>query len=127
MFARIIAVTDVYDALTSRRPYRRAMTPSEAIEYVMGGGGSHFDPEIAVCFTRKIAPYPIGSCVKLSNNTAGIVVENYKGYCLRPKVKIIKHNGKNIEPYYLDLCGDKNALGIIITGMDDEEAGAESM
>ena len=121
LFGRIIAVTDAYDALTSRRPYRRAMTPSEAIEYVMGSGGMHFDPEIAVCFTQKIAPYPIGTCVRLSNGTTGIVVENYRDYCLRPKVKIVQHNGKKIEPHYLDLK-EKHSFGITITGLEDEEA-----
>ncbi|NJD04020.1 MAG: HD-GYP domain-containing protein [Ruminiclostridium sp.] len=122
LFAKIIAVTDVYDALTSRRPYREAMTPSEAIEYIMGSGGTHFDPKMAVCFTQKVAPYPKGTCVNLSNNTMGIVVENYRDYCLRPKVKIIKENGKKTEPYYLDLCKDMSALGITITGMEDEKA-----
>lgn len=122
LFARIIAITDVYDALTSRRPYRKAMTPSEAIEYVMGGGGTHFDPQIAVSFTQKIAPYPVGTCVKLSNGLAGIVVENFKDYSLRPKIRIIQNNGIKMEPYYLDLSKDKSALGITITGLADGDA-----
>ncbi len=120
LFAKIIAVTDVYDALTSRRPYRKAMAPSEAIEYIMGSGGTHFDPKIALCFTQRVAPYPLGACVDLSNGAVGIVVENYKDYCLRPKVKIVRQNGREIEPYTIDLSKDKSALGITITALTDE-------
>lgn len=121
LYARIIAVTDVYDALTSRRPYRKAMSPSEALEYVMGGGGTHFDPEIAVSFTQKIAPFPVGTCVRLSNDAVGIVVENFKDFSLRPKLKIIEHNGIRVEPYFLDLSKDKSALDITVTGLADAD------
>ncbi len=43
-FGRIITVADIYDALSSERPYRRAQSPSEAMEYVLGGVESIFDP-----------------------------------------------------------------------------------
>ncbi len=93
-FARIITVADIYDALTSERPYRKALSPSEAMEYVMGGGGSLFDPAIAATFTRKIAPYPTGTMVKLSNGCTAIVLENFENYCLRPRVRIFKENDR---------------------------------
>lgn len=119
LFGRIIAVADVYDALTSDRPYRKAMIPSEAIEYIMGGGGSLFDPVIISHFTQRIAPYPVGTCVYLSNNRTGIVIKNYSDCCLRPKVKIIKHGDKAVEPYFIDLKNDKDTTGITITGIAD--------
>lgn len=46
LFGRIIAVADVYDALSSDRPYRKRLSPSDAFEYVVAHSGSHFDPEI---------------------------------------------------------------------------------
>lgn len=119
LFGRIIAVADVYDALTSNRPYRKALTPSDAIEYIMGGGGTLFDPSIASRFTQVVAPYPVGSCVLLSNNKTGIVVENYSDCCIRPRIKIIKHQNEELEPYFIDLRNDKNARDVIITGMAD--------
>lgn len=101
---RIIMVADVYDALTSDRPYRKGMLPSEAIEYIMAGGGSLYDPAIVRAFIRKIAPYPVGTSVKLSNGLMGIVVENYESFAMRPKIKILKDEmDKDIEPYYIDL------------------------
>ena len=66
-YARILAVADVYDALTSNRPYRTPNPPNEAIEYIMAGMGTHFDENILRAFLRKVAPFPTGSIVQLSN------------------------------------------------------------
>ena len=51
--ARIVAVADVYDALTSRRPYKRAMLHSESFEIIVGGSGNQFDPQIVEAFVRQ--------------------------------------------------------------------------
>ncbi len=102
-FGRIIAVADVYDALTSDRPYRKRVNPSEAMEYIMGGGGTFFDINIVQKFSKIVAPFPVGTCVMLTNNFVGIVVENYPDCCLRPKIKIFKENDKLIEPYIINL------------------------
>ncbi len=120
LYGRIISITDVYDALTSNRPYRNAMLPSEAIEYIMANGGTHFDPVIVDYFTRKIAPYPIGLTVRLSNNASGIVMENFSNYGLRPKIKVIKHGGNYITPYVINLRDDPDKLNVTITGLDEE-------
>jgi putative nucleotidyltransferase with HDIG domain len=53
--AKIIAVADVYDALTTDRPYRKALTPLEAKNEIVNGSGTHFDPEIVSCF-EKVFP-----------------------------------------------------------------------
>jgi HD-GYP domain-containing protein (c-di-GMP phosphodiesterase class II) len=111
-FGRIVCVADVYDALTSDRPYRRAMLPSDAMEYVMGGYGTMFDPKVVKAFTRKVAPYPIGTCVKLSNGLIGIVVQNYELSCLRPRLRLIVDNKPTED--YLDLTTDNNTLNVTI-------------
>ncbi len=54
--ARVLAVADVYDALTSNRPYRAPSLPSEASEYIMGGSGLYFDEQVVSAFVRKVAP-----------------------------------------------------------------------
>ena len=61
-----MGVVDVFDALTSDRPYRKAMLPSDAIEYIMGGYNTMFDPSVVNVLTRKVAPYPVGTCIRLS-------------------------------------------------------------
>ena len=50
--ARIIAIADVYDALVSERPYKKRMPHDKAIEIIMEGSGSHFDPDIVEAFIR---------------------------------------------------------------------------
>jgi HD-GYP domain-containing protein (c-di-GMP phosphodiesterase class II) len=117
--ARIIAVADVYDALISDRPYRKGLLPSEAVEYIIGGNDTLFDPKIVEVFLRKVTPYPSGTIVKLSNNSIAIVVENHEGYGNRPVVRVFNENGYNIQPYVLDLKEYDN-LSITITGVKKE-------
>ncbi len=111
----IIALTDVFDALTSDRPYRKALTPSEATEYVMGGCNTQFSEKTVKAFLNKIAPYPVGTLVKLSNGMIGIVMENYSDCCLRPKIRIIQHGTEKISPYTMDLKNNIDFLKITIT------------
>lgn len=112
LFGRIVCVADVYDALISDRPYRRAMLPSDAMEYIMSGYNTMFDPVIVDAFTRKVAPYPVGTCVKLSSGDTGIVVKNFESACMRPKVRIIRDNQPTSD--FLDLAHDRAALNITI-------------
>lgn len=111
-FSRIVCVADVYDALTSDRPYRRAMLPSDAMEYIMGGYGTMFDPNVVKAFTRKVAPYPVGTCVKLSSGEVGIVVQNYELSCMRPRLRIIE-NGLPTDRF-MDLTADASTLNVTI-------------
>jgi len=119
IYGRIIAVADVYDALISDRPYRKGLLPSEAVEYILAGNDTLFDPKIVDVFLRKVTPYPSGTIVKLSNNSLAIVVENFEGQGSRPLVRVFNQNGENIEPYILDLRNYKN-LSITITGVKKE-------
>lgn len=57
--ARIIAVCDAYDAMTSHRPYRRAKTPAEALLELQRCAGSQFDPEVVKAFARIIPQYEL--------------------------------------------------------------------
>ncbi len=114
LYGRIISVADVYDALTSDRPYRKAMIPAEAIEYIMASTEVLFDPKIVAVFVKKIAPYPVGTCVKLSNGLVGIVLENREELCLRPRLRIFRdETGYLDEPYVIDLA-DFESLNLTI-------------
>lgn len=50
IFSRIVAVADVFDALTSERPYKKAWTLEEAVDFLNAGAGSHFDPQCVQAF-----------------------------------------------------------------------------
>jgi HD-GYP domain-containing protein (c-di-GMP phosphodiesterase class II) len=114
-FGRIIAIADVYDAMTSDRPYRPAMMPSDVMEFLMAGAGTLFDPKLVFLFTRKVAAYPLGTCVMLSNGLTAIVVENYEDFCTRPKVKLIC--SYDTVPIYFDLKNDRSLTNVTITGI----------
>jgi putative nucleotidyltransferase with HDIG domain len=53
--ARIFALCDVYDALTSDRPYKRAWSPADALREIQNGAGSHFDPDLVARFVEIAA------------------------------------------------------------------------
>lgn len=120
-FGKIIVLTDIYDALTSERPYRRAQSPSEAMEYIMGGVETMFDPRVSTVFIRKIAPYPVGTTVLLSNGDTAIVLENYEEVCLRPRVRVIKRGDEDVTPFELNMADDYSLLNIVITGTVNDD------
>ena len=104
LFARIIAIADVYDALVSNRPYKEALLPSEAMEFLMGGAGAHFDFDLISIFIQKVAAFPLGTCVRLSNGDKGIVIENFPNASTRPKIRVIDE--ENDTYTYINLRDD---------------------
>lgn len=88
LFSRIIAIADTYDAITSKRPYKEAMIASEAYEYIMAASEIQFDPELVQLFVKKVAPFPIGTTVRLSNNLEGVVKENNSNVMMRPIIQL---------------------------------------
>ncbi|MDW7673923.1 MAG: HD-GYP domain-containing protein [Bacillota bacterium] len=89
LFARIVAVADVFDALVSDRPYRSRLQPYEAVEFIQANSGIQFDPEVVQNFLAHIAIYPIGSLVKLNTGERGVVVDVNKSFPARPVVKLV--------------------------------------
>jgi HD-GYP domain-containing protein (c-di-GMP phosphodiesterase class II) len=120
LFGRIAAIADVYDALTSERPYRAALNPSESVEYIMGNCGTCFDADLVRMFVKKVAPYPVGTTIKLSNGCTGLVVENYETHCLRPRVRIFKEGEQTVPPYEINLKDDYGYLNVTIEGILSE-------
>lgn len=112
LIARILAVCDVFDALTSNRPYRKPWSVAEAEEYILGSCGSHFDFEVTSAFMRAFNPYPVGTMVSLSNGRHGIVIKTNQTV-LRPVIRIQGENsGEEI-----DLSTDFRFLSVMVTGI----------
>ncbi|MGC8971596.1 MAG: HD-GYP domain-containing protein [bacterium] len=93
IFSRIAGISDVYDAMTSDRIYRKAYPPNEAMEFIMGASGTLFDYDIVNVFVRSIAPYPVGDIVLLSTGETAIVIDINKDIPLRPIVRVLKNDG----------------------------------
>lgn len=86
-FAKIIHIADVYDALTTKRVYKEAMNPADALEYLMANSTTMFHKDYVGTFLQYIAPYPLGVCVELSDGRTAIVTKNNPSMLSRPTVK----------------------------------------
>jgi putative nucleotidyltransferase with HDIG domain len=88
LHARMGAVCDVYDAITSDRPYKDGWTPSESLkrmeEWTLNG---HFDPQVFAAFVKCIGIYPIGTLLRLESGRLGVVLDNSKSL-LQPVVRV---------------------------------------
>jgi HD-GYP domain-containing protein (c-di-GMP phosphodiesterase class II) len=78
--ARIAAVADVYDAVTSERPYKPAMAAHVGARIISDGAGAAFDPEVVDVFHRVVPRFPIGSELCLSDGTVGVVARHDPEY-----------------------------------------------
>lgn len=86
---RIVAVADVYDALTSDRVYRKKLKPNEVFEYITSLGSHHFDKNVVDSFVKYVSIYPLGSGVILSTRERGIVVKVNRELPTRPVVRVV--------------------------------------
>ena len=103
-FARIAAVADVYDAITSERPHRRARPPHVGWQIVVEGAGVEFDPDVVSVFRRSVAPYPPGNEIVLDDGRRGVVVSVPDYRVDRPRVRVgWDAAGNPVTPYELDL------------------------
>lgn len=91
-YGKLAAVADVYEALTSKRVYRKAIEPNEAYEYIVSQSNKHFDPQVLEVFKRHIAVYPSGSGILLSNGQRGNVVKQNPAFPNRPLVRVFYQN-----------------------------------
>lgn len=98
LFAKMGAVCDVYDAITSNRPYKAGWDPADSIQKMaQWAKDGHFDEGIFQAFVKSIGIYPTGSLVKLKSGRLAIVVEQGSASLLKPVVKVF-YSTKASEP-----------------------------
>lgn len=103
-FARIAAVADVFDAITSQRPYAPARPASFGWQIIIDNAGTQFDPAIVETFRKVVAPYPPGSELTLADGRRAVVVSVSEGSIHLPLVRVhLDASGKSVEPEEIDL------------------------
>jgi len=100
-------VCDVYDAITSNRPYKSGWDPAESLRKMAEWANGHFDPKVFQAFVKSLGIYPIGSLVRLSSGRLGVVVEQTGKSLTTPSVKVFFSTKSNmrIVPEVIDLSG----------------------
>lgn len=145
-FAKIVAITDAYDAITSDRVYQNSRSTLEAQKILLDASGSHFDVELTQRFTQWLAIYPPGTIIEMSNGEVGIVLSVNPKFKLKPKVILLLDEHKetqeqriadlskmdldrNGQTYMIKTSHPNNSFGIDIVayqkrGLIDKKQGA---
>ena len=121
LLARMGAICDVYDAITSNRPYKTAWDASGSLARMAQWQG-HFDTQLLHAFVRTVGIYPLGSLVRLQSGRLGVVIEHHPQQLTAPRLKLFYsvRTRAAIPAQELDLsnpqCGDR------IVGREDPAA-----
>jgi HD-GYP domain-containing protein (c-di-GMP phosphodiesterase class II) len=127
--ATICGLSDVYDALTSDRVYHKGMLPHEALKFIYGLRGTHFQPDWVDRFVQSVGIYPPGSVISLNTGHKAVVIEVANRSLLTPLIKVVSDpNGQlYTRPKLVDLSKTNEAQGWTINGIvPPAEAGFEA-
>jgi len=105
IYAKMGAVCDVYDAITSNRPYKAGWDPAESLRKMAEWANGHFDPGVFQAFVKSVGIYPIGSLVRLNSGRLGIVIDQTTKSLLVPRIKVFFSTRSNarVAPEVIDL------------------------
>jgi HD-GYP domain-containing protein (c-di-GMP phosphodiesterase class II) len=100
-YVHVVAIADVYDAITTPRVYReRTLAPTQALLHILRNAGRMFDPRVAKVFIRTMGIYPVGTVVELDTGEKAVVVRQNENTRLlhRPSVALLGEPGTQSQP-----------------------------
>ncbi len=110
LFAKMGAVCDVYDAITSDRPYKKGWDPAESIRRMAEWSKGHFDEAVFQAFVKSVGIYPTGSLVRLESGRIGVVTEQHEKSLLTPRVKVF-FSAKSKAPIPIEVLDLSKLVG----------------
>ena len=115
LFGQMVAITDVYDAMTSDRVYRQAVSPSEVLKNFLAWSKVQFKEELVQRFIKTVGIYPVGTLVRLGNDHLALVTAQGRKDLLHPVVLVVYDAKKKyyLLPYKIDLSGSASEEKIL--------------
>lgn len=107
LFAKMGAICDVYDAVTSTRAYKPAWEPGMALKRMASWSG-HFDPVVFKAFVKSLGIYPIGTVVILKSGRLAVVIRQNPDSLLKPVVKAFFSTKSKVHIPVIELDLSKN-------------------
>ena len=120
VIARIIAIADVYEAMTANRSYRPACSVHQAMGVLMAGAGKQFDPMLLKLLLDTVGVFPPGSLVRLRTGQTALVVEANEGEPFNPKVSPV-NPGTGIPSDKMIINTAENPVQYAVIGVIDSE------
>ena len=115
LMARMGAVCDIYDAITSNRPYKAGWDPAESLSRMAQWTRTHLDEAVFQAFVRSLGIYPVGSLVRLSNDKLAVVTGQSSRSLLLPLVRTfysLRHQ-ERLPPVTLDLSAPNTTVRVV--------------
>lgn len=105
LYAKMGAICDVYDAITSNRPYKAGWCPADSIKKMASWSGTHFDAEVFKAFVKTVGIYPVGTLVRLASGRLAVVIDQSAKSLLAPRLRVFFSTKSNtyLPPVTIDL------------------------
>lgn len=109
--SRIVCITDVYDALSSDRVYKKKSLPHATVDYIPQNAGTLFDPGIVEAFISSMDIYPDNQVVVLNTGEIGSIINKGSGINEKPQIYVItrKYGPPVLNPYVVNLQENPSA------------------
>jgi HD-GYP domain-containing protein (c-di-GMP phosphodiesterase class II) len=115
-YSRLVATADTYDAITTRRSYRRAETPNRALHVLLNGAGTIYDPDFARAFIEMVGVYPAGSLLRLSDGDL-VMVARAGDPDGQPEVVLVQPSGDQLLDHPVSAeIGDREIVDQVLAG-----------
>ncbi len=103
LFGRMAGIIDTFDAMTSDRSFRKAISPHQALQQIYRWGDRLFQRELVEQFMQCLSVYPTGSLIELSSGEVAIVMAQNQARRLKPRIMVLTDSHKRLRPSFMEV------------------------